>query len=104
MSYGLPDIDEWQDRIQRWAWEKIPGATQESIINHLKDELKELEDPDSDPEELADCIFLLMHLAIKRGVRVSTVMRDKFEIIEHREYEEELNDRGYFKSKPNSNE
>lgn len=90
------NIEDWQDRIEIFANDRFPNATKETIMNHLKDELIELEES-NDPVEIADCIFLLIHYAIKLKCNLSQVMIDKFEVIKKRTYETELNERGYYR-------
>lgn len=98
MEYDLSGIDEWQIRIKTFVKEKLPDATTDTVIAHLKDEIKELEET-GDPKEIADCMFLLIHYAIITDCRLSHAMRDKFKIIKNREYQSVKNEQGYFKSK-----
>ncbi len=72
------DVDDWQENVGEWASKTFPEATEESIIAHLRDEANNELAHGCAPEELADVVLLLLHLAHKRGISLVQAMRDKF--------------------------
>ena len=72
------DVEDWQDNVGKWAEKTFPQSSQESIIAHLRDEVNNEIGVDCDPDELADCVMLLLHLAHKRGIHLDQEMRNKF--------------------------
>lgn len=71
------DINLITEIVGRWAQDQFKQATNQSIINHLKREVKELEDnPNS--TEVADCVLLLMHLAHRNGWNLGEAVQTKF--------------------------
>lgn len=66
-------IGEWQART-------FPTSTPQSVLAHLRKELRELEADPSNGEELADCIMLLFALATKANLDLSAEIAHKFRI------------------------
>ena len=79
-------FDALQLECGTWADKTFPTNTQQSIINHLKKEVTQELHPDCEPDELADCILLLIHLAHKRGLSLYDEVRKKFEINKARKW------------------
>lgn len=78
--------DQLQVVIGTWGDKTFKKATNVSIINHLRREVEELAAPDSDPEELADCAMLLIHLAHKWRISLFVEIVRKFEINQKRKW------------------
>ena len=53
--------------IARWAAETFPDSTPDAKLAHLRREFRELEAAPADPEEIADCIMILVHLGEGQG-------------------------------------
>lgn len=84
------NFDILQEEVGTWANTTFPKATWDSIMQHLKREVRELEYSTSvnDGEEIADCMILLMHAAFRRRVSAETAIRRKFAICQAREWGE----------------
>ena len=77
----------FQDEVGEWAEKTFPHSTVLTCINHLWREVAELKDSADaaaitewngcDPEELADCFLLLLHIAhkIKANLLVEAVVK-----------------------------
>jgi len=81
-------FDRLQAEMGTWCDQTFPNATPETIQRHLKKEVQELWDaPKAErPEEIADCIMLLLHLAHKDGISARDALRDKFEVCKKRKW------------------
>ena len=73
--------------IQKWQDETFPNRTQQTILNHLRDEVNNELGLDCEPVELADCLSLLLSLAGYRGINLVEELRNKFEINKKRTWE-----------------
>ena len=75
-----------------WADETFPQSTAESVINHLKREIIELEEAVKNPtsfniqQEAADCQILLWHLAHKCHFNINEEAADKHRVNKHRKW------------------
>lgn len=77
----------WDD-VQRIVndWQKVtfPKSTPQSVLKHLKKEVRELaravRDGKGEGEESADCILLLMALCGKRGLSLYDEVEKKFAV------------------------
>lgn len=87
------EMRKFQKEVGEWGVETFPNADNESITNHLSDEVEELDlaaYPDLDgvrvdwPEEAADCFMLLLHLAHRNGFDLLDEARKKFEVNKQR--------------------
>lgn len=67
------DIDLWQRKT-------FPGGTAMAQYRHLCREVLELGKNIEDPEEMADCVILLMGIASKAGVDLQEAVDVKMEI------------------------
>lgn len=90
-------LDALQTELGSWCDQTFPHSTPKTILAHLRRELEELcEANDVDelfpntkresPQEIADCIMLLLHLAHKKRISVRDAVRDKFEICKKRKW------------------
>lgn len=75
-----------QKRLAKWARKVFPHSTQESRLEHLRRELKELEATPTNGEEMADVALILLHMAEEAGVDLGLEMRKKLEINEWRNW------------------
>ena len=71
-----------------WADETFPEATPASCVEHLRREVKELQQRPSEPEELADAAMLVFHAAHKAGVDLVAALQSKLETNRAREWGE----------------
>lgn len=96
-EWNNPGLDLIKLERERFAWslETFPGATAQSALNHLKEEIKEIEknitDGVNDAEEYADAVMLLLDSAGRRGITVVDVLSAfarKHEINKQRQWEQ----------------
>jgi len=101
--------------VGAWASKTFPKANNKTILTHLRDEVKELSEAsirhgfydymdaqlgkDNIEQELADCFMLLLHFADRNKIDVGKAILRKFELVKQREYETEINEKGYFSHK-----
>lgn len=80
--------DALQKELGDWCDKTFPNSTPETIMRHLKKEVKELWESNAAdrPHETADCIMLLLHLAHKDKTSARDRIRDKFEICKKRKW------------------
>jgi len=80
--------DALQREIGEWSDHTFPNSTPETMLRHLKKEVKELWDSDEKgmPHEAADCIMLILHLAHRKGFSARDAIREKFEICKKRKW------------------
>ena len=78
-------LDALQFEVGSWGDRTFPASRVESVLAHFQKEVKELVES-RDPEELADCILLLIHFAHKKGVSLRDAVRAKFEINKRRKW------------------
>jgi len=57
-----------------WSKKTFPGATTQSALEHLKDEIKEIEADPSDVVEYADALMLLMEAAARNQITVDQIL------------------------------
>jgi len=74
------NLDELTFETGKWAETTFPDSTPETIIIHLTREIIELCKRPASGEEMADILILLMHLAYKQGVELTSWVRTKFVI------------------------
>jgi NTP pyrophosphatase (non-canonical NTP hydrolase) len=91
-------LDALVEEIGSWAEETFSQSTLNSIIAHLKREIKELADKPC-ADEWADCMILLFHYAHKAQIWASRAVRAKFEIIKKRDYSAEPDEEGVVEHK-----
>lgn len=100
----MNDLDQMQQRVGDWGNRTFPESTTRTILAHLKDEIKELDDvdkliplaTDAHQEEAADCLLLLLHFAHRRGFSLFDAAVVKAAINEKRVWQTEKNASGYF--------
>ena len=105
------NLDVLQYVIGEWGNETFPICTTETILAHLKDEVKELSDVDSmQPRDLdeaslknieagkeaADVGLLLLHYCHKMGIRLGESMVNKFRVNQERKWSKEKNEKGFY--------
>jgi NTP pyrophosphatase (non-canonical NTP hydrolase) len=80
--------DALQKEIGAWSDKTFPNSTPETMMRHLKKEVKELWDSNDQEvaHEIADCIMLLLHLAHRKKVSARDAIREKFEICKKRKW------------------
>lgn len=80
-------MTKFQNEVGTWGDKTFPGGTPESIVAHLRREVKELA-ASHDPEEAADCFLLLLHHAHRAGYDLLAEARKKLEINKKRQWGE----------------
>ena len=80
----MNDFQELQHQIKVWADQTFAKGTLQGRINHIKRELKEIEDNPSNPEEYADVLIILCHMAASNGVDLYEATVKKFAIVQTR--------------------
>lgn len=89
-------VSDWQKQIGDWARRVFPNATEDSILAHLRHEVNKELVPGCAPDELADVVLLVMHLANMRGINLEHEIHRKHIINTKREWATEPNDEGFF--------
>jgi hypothetical protein len=77
------DFEQMENERFAWSVETFPGSTTQSALDHLKDEIKEIEAEPTDLTEYADSLALIMEAAGRAGFTSRQVLiayRDKMEI------------------------
>lgn len=80
-------FDVLQAEINEWQRKTFPESTEDTVLEHLTREVKELCDT-RDPVEAADSVMLLVAFADKRGLCLLDLVRKKFEINKKRKWGE----------------
>lgn len=80
------DLSELQKEQWRWARETFPDEQAPEILEHIKEELSELEGEPSNPLEMADVLLLLLCYASHFGVDLMKAASDKFEVCRQRSW------------------
>ncbi len=81
------DMRLFQAAVGSWADTTFNKSTLETIINHLKREIVELEQSKT-PDEAADCFLLLLHFAHKSKFNLFGEARKKHDINMNRKWGE----------------
>ena len=68
----------FQREVGKWAAETFPNSTDSAKLEHLKDEVIELQEKPDDAEEMADCLLILLHHAEAHGVDLMAAACAKF--------------------------
>jgi hypothetical protein len=79
-----------KDRFE-WSLATFPKSTTQSALEHLKDEIKEIEKEPKDVVEYADALALLLEAAGRSGIEVTDILvayRDKMKLNKSRTWEE----------------
>jgi hypothetical protein len=84
IPHSLTVLQYWQGS---WAQATFPMQTNGSILEHLRREVKELQDSD-DPQEAADCLLLLLAYAHRNGFDLFSEAVKKFHINQERQWGE----------------
>ena len=93
-----------------WADKTFPKSTNISIIEHLKEEVQELQlailnnNVEEIGKESADILLLLLHLSFKNEIDIGMEALSKLEINKKRVWDTEPNASGYYKHKETSDE
>lgn len=77
---------DWQYEIGSWSCETFPESTQDSVIEHIKDEVNKELVPDCDQKELADVVILILGLAHRRKINLFDAIIEKFKINRKRKW------------------
>lgn len=72
--------------VVAWGRETFPQSTDASKVAHLLKEVKELERQPSSPEEMADVLMILAHLAGAHNVDLAAEISRKLSICREREW------------------
>ena len=88
MSYSVSDaVYGLVEEVGMWADKTFPESTPESMIEHIKREVKELEEADGKKElgeEMADIVLILMHLAHRKKIHLYGEIMGKFKVCKER--------------------
>ena len=76
---------DFQEEVGNWGESIFGKSSQNSVVAHLKREVKELAES-HEPDEAADCFLLLLHHAHKGGYDLFKEAQKKFGIIQQREW------------------
>jgi len=86
MSYGrCAAWDDVQHECGSWAEKQFPASTPSSVLKHFEKEVKELL-ASGKPEEVADCVLLLIHYAFKKNFSLYQEIMKKFEVNQNRKW------------------
>lgn len=83
------DFEKMENDRLAWSKETFPDSTTQSALEHLKDEIKEIEAEPTNPVEYADALALIMEAAGRSGISARQVLiayRDKMEINKGRKW------------------
>jgi hypothetical protein len=78
----LAELQWWQGT---WSGHTFATESSQSLLNHLKRELKELESS-GDPEEAADCLLLLLSYAHRNRIDLFSEAVKKYYINQRRKW------------------
>lgn len=98
-AYPPPPAGTLQARQWEWVQATFPDETFEGVLDHLKEEIVELEACPSDPGELADVFLLVQCLASHFGVDLMAAAEAKLRECRSREWEF-ITGKGYRHKKP----
>ncbi len=70
-------MDDLQGRLNAWHDETFPAATDASVLEHLKAEVRDELRVGCEAEEIADAAILLFQLAHKRGLSLRALVEAK---------------------------
>jgi NTP pyrophosphatase (non-canonical NTP hydrolase) len=77
--------DSFQDEVGQWADKTFMKSSPQTVVTHLKREVAELEET-GEPDEVADCVLLLLHYAHKRGISIFEECVKKHEVNKRRKW------------------
>lgn len=106
---AIPDMTALQNHIGSWARKTFPDQTDDRVVRHLGEEVREIHaaihdngDEDKIRENVADCLILLLCLAERQGFSAYGAVIEKMAVNRQREwrYDPEL---GYDKHVPLTN-
>lgn len=80
------DLEQFQFDARQWSARTFRGQTEQSMIDHLRDEVNNELAVGCDPEELADIGLILLALAGRRGISLGQVMHWKHEVCRTRQW------------------
>lgn len=81
------ELDDFQREVGEWQARTFPESTKATVLTHLRREVRELRES-GNPEEIADCLLLLIAYSNKAGVSLMDLARRKFEVCKAREWGE----------------
>lgn len=96
----MSEINELIKNTGSWAEKTFPKSTELSVLKHMQEEFNELVEainPEDKAEEAADVLLLLFHYCHKNNINLSKAANEKLSINKSRNWETEVNVKGYFK-------
>ena len=87
-----PDVRDWthlQGRVTEWAQRTFPDSTLNAQLEHIHEELTEVEETPSDEFEWADVLLIFMHAALEQGLTMADLYHaceKKFAIVQKRQW------------------
>ena len=93
-----------------WADKTFPKSTKISILEHMKEEIQELQiailndDVNEIAKESADVLLLLLHLGFKNETDIGAEALFKLAINKRRTWATEPNEKGYYKHEEKADE
>lgn len=82
----MKNLNEIFSEIVDWSNATFPGATHKIKAIHLSREATELTENQEDESEIADCLFLLAHLADGLNVNLAEILETKLELNKNRKW------------------
>ncbi len=72
--------------VHQWQLETFPAATARSKVIHLQEEVGELLQDPSNESEIADCLMLIVGVAMVQGIDIHACLTKKFEVNKRRRW------------------
>lgn len=91
---GATLLMPFQKKVAQWARKVKIGGTTQSRLEHLREEMAELEAAPDNAEEMADMFLILLHHAEEAGVDLLAEARKKHRVNEHRDWEARMAQKG----------
>ena len=79
-------LDAVIDSVLNWQVQFDDKATKQGILNHLKEEIQEVETSNYDKDEIADLWILLIHLTAQLNLDPSYIILNKLKVLKTRNY------------------
>ena len=87
--YSFPPVslDDVLENVLRWQVQFDGKATKQGVLNHLKEELNEVQESNFEANEVADLWVLLIHLTALCNLDPSIIILEKLQVLEKRNYD-----------------